>query len=176
MRWKSQVDKDGMKQSTSKNIQKWVANIHALISRQWTSSEINSKLKKQSELDHLLRADQSKQAVGAESLRRDQALQQRNIANRKYNQEAVRAALLEEKRRKNVASIRAAAEQKKKEEEKARAAEAELFGSGTEEKKPPKKISLYHQRDVKTSLNSFAKRKTDDEIMAELDFAIDVEI
>ena len=113
--------------------------------------------------------------MGIETLRRDEALQRRNEANRKYNQETIRAALLEERRRKKDASMRAAQKQKEEEAKKAEATD-DLFGDNKEEKQPEKKISLYHQRDYKNNLNSFTKMKTDDEIIGEMDFAIDVEI
>jgi hypothetical protein len=114
--------------------------------------------------------------MGIETLRRDEALQRRNEANRKYNQETIRAALLEERRRKKDSAIRAAQKQKEQEAKKVNEATDDLFSDGKEEKEPEKKISLYHQRDYKNNLNSFTKMKTDDEIIGEMDFAIDVEI
>jgi hypothetical protein len=151
--------------------------INQLLQRQWTKAEINKKLERQSKHDHLLRGGGgAKQSMGIETLRRDEALQRRNEANRKYNQETIRAALLEERRRKKDSAIRAAQKQKEQEAKKVNEATDDLFSDGKEEKEPEKKISLYHQRDYKNNLNSFTKMKTDDEIIGEMDFAIDVEI
>jgi hypothetical protein len=113
-----------------------------------------------------------KQAVGSETQRRDEALQRRNEANRKYNHETIRAALIEEKRKKKELA-RLAAE--KKAEEERREANGENGEDGGQ-KEPEKKISLYHQRDYKKDLTSFTTMKTDDEIIGELDLAIDIEI
>jgi hypothetical protein len=143
------------------------------LNRHWSQDEINKKLERQSAHDHLLRTN--KQAVGAETLRRDEALQRRNLANRKFNQENVRAAQIEERRRKKDHALRLA-QQKEEEARKANASQDDLFGEPAESKPPEKKISPYHHRDYKNNLNSFTKMKTDDEIIGEMDFAIDIEI
>jgi hypothetical protein len=152
-----------------------VDKINELLHHQWTKAEINKKLERQSKHDHLLRGG-NKSAVGVETLRRDEALQRRNEANRKYNQETIRAALIEESRRKKESAIRAAQKHKEEEAKKITEATDDLFGEGKDEKEPEKKISLYHQRDYKNNLNSFTKMKTDDEIIGEMDIAIDIEI
>jgi hypothetical protein len=158
-------------------LRKKVDNINDLISRQWTRTEINTKLERQSRHDHLLlRATKAASAVAvpSETVRRDEALQRRNEANRKYNQETIRAALIEENRKKKEAA-RIAAEKKAEEERRKALGENGVEGEKTTEPEK-KKISLYHQRDYKKDLNSFTTMKTDDEIIGELDLAIDIEI
>jgi hypothetical protein len=136
-----------------------VNGLHHLLKKQWTSQEITQKLENQRKFAHLLVARVQQQAP-SESLRRDEALQRVNEANRRHNQQNIRAALIEEKRKKKEASIRAA--------EKAK---AEANGE-TEKKEEIPKINLYHEKKI----GQWSKRKTDDEILAEIDMNIDVEI
>jgi hypothetical protein len=97
----------------------------------------------------------------SESLERNLALQRRNEINRKHNKENIRNALLDEKKR------------QKEFNEKLRAAEkAKLDDTAEKPEEIIPKIKLYHDHVP----GKFSVRKTDDEILAEIDMGIDIEI
>jgi len=159
-RWKSTVDKDNIAQLTKSQITSRLNGIHHLLSKQWTPQEVTQKIENQRRLGHLLVQKQQQQPM-SESLERNLALQRRNEINRKHNKENIRNALLEEKKR------------KKEFNEKLRAAEkAKLDDTAEKPEEIIPKIKLYHDHVP----GKFSVRKTDDEILAEIDMGIDIEI
>jgi hypothetical protein len=139
-----------------------------MLAHKWTGTEIQEKLEKQSRLIHLLkvkpRDDKHEQL--------QQALHRRNKENRRLNEEQVRNVLLAERKKKKDAVKTA---QLKREEAARKAANGEDPNSqaSTPERK---EISKYIPRDYKKGLKDFTRIKNDDDIIAEMDFDIDIDI
>jgi hypothetical protein len=145
-----------------------VQAINAMLGHKWTGKEIQQKVKKQERLSHLLkwkpRDDKHQQQQAA--------LVRRNKENRRLNEEQVRGVLLAERKKKKDA-IKAA--QLKREE----AARKEASGEDPDSQATTpeyKEISKYIPRDYKKGLKDFTRVKNDDDIIAEMDFDIDIDI
>ena len=146
-----------------------VVDIDGLCNRSWTSKEIQEKIDRQNKHRHLFRPTQ-RSAVGPETLERDEALHRRNMESRRRNEEQVRRALLTERRNR----ARRAAVKRKEEEAKKAEEEGKANGVKAEVSKPAP-ISIYVPRE-RGSLTSMTRLKTDDEIIASIDFDIDMDI
>jgi Fic family protein len=147
-----------------------VVAINALIGYRMTGQEIQEKIEKQDRFIHLLKV----KPTNVEHHRREEALHRRNMENRRLNEEQVRSVQLAERKRKKEAARNA---QLKREEAVRMAANGGIDPNKdnglTAEKKV---ISQYIPRDYTSGLKDFTKIKNDDEMIAEMDFDIDVEI
>jgi RNA polymerase-associated protein RTF1 len=149
-----------------------VVDIDIMCNRSWTNKEIQDKIDRQNKYMHLFRPTQ-RSALGPETLERDDALHRRNMESRRRNEQQVRRALLKER------SNRAKRAAQKRKEEDAKKAEEEGKANGTAVSKAevskPAPISIYVPRE-RGSLTSMTRLKTDDEIIASIDFDIDMDI
>ena len=148
-----------------------VVAINALIAYRMTGQEIQEKLEKQDRFIHLLKV----KPTNVEHHRREEALHRRNLENRRLNEEQVRSVQLAERKRKKEAARTA---QLKRDEAVRMAANGGVDPEkdGVAPLAEKKIISQYIPRDYTSGLKDFTKIKNDDEMIAEMDFDIDVEI
>ena len=148
-----------------------VQAINALIGYRMSGQEIQDKLEKQDRFIHLLKM----KPTNVEHHRREEALHRRNMENRRLNEEQVRSVQLAERKRKK----EAARKSQLKREEAVRIAANGGIDPDKDSNGPiaeKKVISQYIPRDYTSGLKDFTKIKNDDEMIAEMDFDIDVEI
>jgi hypothetical protein len=144
-------------------------DITNMLTHKFTRSEEQYKYRNQDNLMHLLpKWDPLKDPHEVHQ----QALIRRNKRNRRLNEEETRAIQVAERRKKKNA-IKAAI---RKRDEAARKAASGEDSSSQDSTPEQKEISRYIPRDYKKGLKDFTRLKTDDDIIAEMDFDIDIDI
>jgi RNA polymerase-associated protein RTF1 len=164
---------DSTKPCNKSFLEKKLRDINDTLHREWSNSEIHAKVKRQHKLDNLLPQFLPKQELSAQQ-KTQEALFQRNLMNRRKNEEQVHAALVAERvGRKKRAAERAA---KQAEVEKAKAAGIGLELEKSRENTPAKEAISRIKPKAPNSLNQFTKFKNDDEMISSMDFGIDIEV
>lgn len=169
---------------------KW-EDMKALQDRFWTDADINSRIEKSRKYEHLLSSKGSADSgprIATQAELNAKRIADLNKKNRIEDSERVRKALIEERRRdmqdrkrREREHLKQKAEEeakKKAEEEKAAKTLDELFEgdsrAGTPRAGTPKPGEK--KKELKKGLPTFRKPKMDDDIIANMDFGVEIEI
>jgi len=154
-------------------LEKKLRDINETLNREWSTTEIYAKVKRQHKLDSLLPQFLPEKEMSAKQ-KSQEALAHRNMLNRRKNEEQVHNALVAER----LAKKKRAADRASKlaEIEKAKAAGIDLELEKSRANTPAKETISRVKPKGPGSLNQFTKFKNDDEMMSSMDFGIDIEI
>ncbi|KAF2397472.1 hypothetical protein EJ06DRAFT_150577 [Trichodelitschia bisporula] len=189
-RYRSMLEEENLPFVRQYDVNARIDAINKVIAHRFTSEELSKKIQEQRKFEHLMTASAQPRLPPARSHDDIQdRLHARNERNRKQNETEVRQALIQEKFKQRARAKKMAAEEQARKEAAAKQNTLavpksnvdDLFSEGSDASRvgtpvPAQTVKPKPKVEKKTGIPTFTRIATDDEVIGEMDFEIDLEI